>query len=995
MNGCLWNCRSAFYKLPFISQLFSDKELDFLMLSETWHAKSMPGKLDVFNATFLDYTKAEDLDVAILSKARGSGKRGGGVAFIFQASLNFTIYAIDLAEPTSFEYLSCKRKGVSPVVIVVIYRPPSVSFVTFLLEFERLLLALSDMTHPWIIAGDFNIKITDDTNHNTISFGNLISDYNCGLGLPNQPTHSGGNTLDFAVFSEDMSSRCSSLSVDNNESPSDHFPVLFKVDHPSTHSAGSYEYRKLQWYRNIRAIDAGNFKLDLHNKLSPLLENNESRFSSYLQEYNNLLTSVLDDHAPLLSSLQSDPRPPWIDHEYRSARALRNRLKNSSNRSAYNAQRRLCGRLITQKRQAYNSNLINSATDQGELFKVVNKIVGKDIHRGTLPSCNDNTVLADKFNDFFIKKVLKTRQTIPSVTKDPLLDYGADASLPFSGCELDHFVPTSCSELESIIRDHGVKTGPGDPFPPCLIKKHLSVLLPHFVNLVNLSLSDVSCDGIKEAHVVPILKSLQLDADEFKSYRPVSLLSFVSKLVERVVHKRINDHLSENNLSCPTQYGYKKDHSCETLLVKLMDDIMIGVDNKSGVVVLIVDLSAAFDTVDHDVLIKILRSKYHISGNALAWIKSFLSGRSQSVKIGDSLSGTLSVLYGVPQGSILGPLLFNLYCASIDHAFKSAGFDSMGYADDNLGLRCFPAFSSLSTLLSVVPNCIQSVNDWADAHFLKLNREKTQLMVFGDSQFRKTFQFDSFRCNLGSRIPISGSVKLLGFHIDSDLKFGEHVSSIVSSINYALRNLRPVRKFLSRKDAETIIHALITSKLDQCNSLLIGVSRQNLAKLQVAQNSALRYVLKLNPRSPVSRYYKELHWLTVEKRIYFKFLVVIFKSLNNRAPDQLVEKLKISSPIDMILDESVFRPTSAIGRGAFSYLAPRYWNGLPRDLRVIPLLTQFKACLKTYLYEHFQSYKHGVNPYTSVSISQQPGFSDSTGPDLVYGFEGTLDDLEL
>ena len=102
-----------------------------------------------------------------------------------------------------------------------------------------------------------------------------------------------------------------------------------------------------------------------------------------------------------------------------------------------------------------------------------------------------------------------------------------------------------------------------------------------------------------------------------------------------------------------------------------------------------------------------------------------MSGRSQSVKIGDTLSGTLSVLYGVPQGSILGPLLFNLYCASIDHAFKSAGFDSMGYADDNLGLRYFPAFSSLSTLLSVVPNCIQSVNDWADAHFLKLNREKT------------------------------------------------------------------------------------------------------------------------------------------------------------------------------------------------------------------------------------------------------------------------------
>ena len=418
------------------------------MLSETWHAKSMPGKLDVFHATFLDYAKAEDLDVALLSKARENGKRGGGIALIFQASLNFTLFTMDLAEPSSFEYLSCKLKGASAMVMVAIYRPPSVSFVTFLLEFERLLLALSDVTHSWFIAGDFNIKITDDTNHNTISFRNLIAEYNCGLGLPDQPTHSGGNTLDFAVFSDEMSSRCSSLSVDSDESPSDHFPVLFKIEHPSNNSAGSYEYRKLKWYRNIRTIDAGNFKLDLREKLAPLLENSASSFPSYLQEYNNLLSGVLDDHAPLLSSLQSEPRPPWIDHEYRSARALRNRLKNSSDRSAYNAQKRFCNRLITLKRQAHNSNLINSATDQGELFKVVNKIVGKDIHRGTLPSCNDNTVLADKFNHFFINKVVKTRQAIPSVTKDPLLDYGADPSIAFSGSELNHFEPTSCGELE-------------------------------------------------------------------------------------------------------------------------------------------------------------------------------------------------------------------------------------------------------------------------------------------------------------------------------------------------------------------------------------------------------------------------------------------------------------------------------------------------------------------------------------------------------------------
>jgi len=193
---------------------------------------------------------------------------------------------------------------------------------------------------------------------------------------------------------------------------------------------------------------------------------------------------------------------------------------------------------------------------------------------------------------------------------------------------------------------------------------------------------------------------------------------------------------------------------------------------------------------------------------------------------------------------------------------------------------------------------------------------------------------------------------------------------MVSSINFALRNLRPVRKYLKQKDAETIIHALITSKLDQCNSLLIGLSRQNIAKLQRAQNSALRYVCRIGPRTSVSNYYNELHWLTVEKRIYYKFLVVIFKCINNRAPVVLMDKIRISDPLEMTLDTSVFRPTSAIGRRAFSYLAPRLWNGLPKDFRILADLESFKSYIKTYLYENFQTYCHAVNPYTTFALSQ-------------------------
>ena len=195
-----------------------------------------------------------------------------------------------------------------------------------------------------------------------------------------------------------------------------------------------------------------------------------------------------------------------------------------------------------------------------------------------------------------------------------------------------------------MINKHGIKTSTNDPLPAFLIKENLELLLPHFCTLVNLSLSSCNFDGLKEAHVVPILKALQLDNELFKNFRPVSLLSFISKLTERVVHTRINFYLSENDLHVPSQFGYKRHHSCETFLLKLIDDILVTIDSKLGVVVLIINLSAAFDTVDHSILLHILQSKFHITDSALSWLKSFLSGRIQQTLMGERSSPSQGII---------------------------------------------------------------------------------------------------------------------------------------------------------------------------------------------------------------------------------------------------------------------------------------------------------------------------------------------------------------
>ena len=179
-----------------------------------------------------------------------------------------------------------------------------------------------------------------------------------------------------------------------------------------------------------------------------------------------------------------------------------------------------------------------------------------------------------------------------------------------------------------------------------------------------------------------------------------------------------------------------------------------------------------------------------------------------------------------------------------------------------------------------------------------------------------------------------------------------------------MKNVRSIRKFLTAEAAETLVHSIITSKLDQCNSLLFGMTGSNLNKLQRIQNFALRTVLNLHPRSHISHHFQSQHWLTVEQRIHFKLLTITFKCIHCLAPSTLADKVRVSSPLDMLLDTSLFQPSSALGKKSFSYSAPRCWNALPRSLRVIPTLDTFKPHLKHHLFTHFDSYLHSVNPYT-------------------------------
>ena len=967
----LWNTRSAIGKIPVIMQYFADSESDFMVMTETWHAVPSPGKLDTFSATIKEFAKAELLgQVSIFSRARSSSKRGGGVALVAKPdSVSFSYYNLDFDKPSSFEYMSVKCKCNSPFILIVVYRIRSVTWSTFVHEFESLLTCLNFVPLPAALCGDFNIRINLPEESQSISFCNILYEYNFSILSLHCATHCGGNILDFVILSASLQERFQAGQVDTTNTISDHFPTYFHFT-LSVSLAGNTN--SSSYYRALSEIDSDLFSIDLQDALAPLNDSPSVGFREFLDNYNQTLKTVLDCHAPLQTRPpHKKSRPGWMDAEYVQARALRKRLQKLPDKTQYNIQNRYCSRLALTKWETYNNSLISTLAggNQKQFYSVLRKLVGKDLNRCNFPSHEDPVALANTFNSFFVSKVESIRASLPATQIPSIADFDSTPS----ASDLLSLSPTDATELLEIISEHGVKTNPDDPLPSFLLAKYLDILLPHLVTLVNLSLSESCCDGIKEAYVVPILKSLNLDQDVLKNYRPVSLLTFVSKLAERVVHKRITQHLDDNNLNNPAQYGYKKHHGCESLLLKLIDDILVAVDNRSGVIVLFIDLSAAFDTVDHSILLNILYKKFRIKGSALQWIRSFLSNRVQRVKVGNSVSDAVVITFGVPQGSILGPLLFNLYCSSINEAFLSAGFDSIGYADDNFGIRMFPAFATPTALLQAIPDCLKALKQWTASHFLKLNSDKTQVMIFGDSQLKCQYSFTSFRNDEGDYMPITNSTKVLGVTLDCDLNFDKHVSNTVSSVNFALRNIRLVRKSMNDNAAATLVHSLVTNKLDQCNILLLGTSESNISKLQRLQNSAMRTVVNLPHRSyGISAILREHHWLPIKSRIIFKFVITVFKCLNNMAPQQLADKLLLKCPLNMILDNDLYRPKTGYGKRCFTYLAPRYWNAIPRDLRVIPDINSFKKELKFYLFDNTNNFLHRVDPYTTYSVSQ-PG----------------------
>ena len=316
----------------------------------------------------------------------------------------------------------------------------------------------------------------------------------------------------------------------------------------------------------------------------------------------------------------------------------------------------------------------------------------------------------------------------------------------------------------------------------------------------------------KVALLVPILKELNLDA-LFENFRPVDNLSFVSKSAERAVVTQLFKHCNENAPLPINQSSYRQFHSTETALVKVQNDILMSMNQREVTLLVLLHLSAAFDTVDHKIMFEILELDFGVSGSALKWMKCFLSGRKQFIQINQVLSSSFPVSWGVPQGSCLGPVLFLFYVSKLFEIINKHLPCSHGYADDTqLYLSFSPeSLTCQNEAVKAIEACIADVRAWLVSQKLKFNDFKTEFLIIGTRQQLNKIEIDSVRVGDVAIKPVE-SVRNLGAWFDKHMSMDVHVGKV-----------RQIRKFLSLESTKTLVHDFATSHLDYCNSLLAGI----------------------------------------------------------------------------------------------------------------------------------------------------------------------------
>ena len=989
-DKCNYHCSDSFNDLIKNKQSdlsiihFNSRSLTKNMDQITDYLKTLNNTFDIlaFSETWLNKNKVSSSLINIegyhFVHDDRSHKRGGGVGLFISDKLNFTVRN-DIKLPNSTEYDSLFVEINSTpknLIIGIAYRPPDSPFHPFTDHLSTTIDKINNEHKPAFICGDFNIDLLKVQSHN--STNDFINTLYTGSFYPliNKPTRvtTKSSTLIDNIFTNILDLKITPGILYNDIT--DHFPI-FQILNTNNNNKNKNKINNNN-YITKRKININNIS-SLGTELSQTDWNNVLQSDSANESYNNFIskfTDLYNKHLPKVKTKINKRKDakPWITSGIIKSIKTRNKLyktfikhPNETNKSKYVAYRNKLTHIIRISCKNHYHNKFNSyKNDIKNTWKTINEILGKN-KKEHLPTyfndnntkINDPQVIASKFNTFFA-------DIGPSLANKIHTTANFSDFLSSQFPKSIFFNPTSRKEILDIIATFKSGKSSGyDDISPTVIKQIAPFITEPLTHVFNLSLSTgVFPSALKIAKVIPIFK--KDDPHSFSNYRPISLLPCFSKILERLIYNRLDNFLSLHNILHPNQYGFRKHHSTDLALLDIYDKISSALSNHLHTIGIFLDLSKAFDTIDHSILLTKLHH-YGIRGTPLALLSDYLHNRQQFTCFDSHSSGLLPVSCGVPQGSILGPLLFLLYVNDIPNASRSLSF--VLFADDT---NIFLSHPNLQTLEHTFNTEIQKVTTWFKANKLSLNVNKTNFIHFKTNKKSSTSKINLVIDNTVIK-PVDNT-KFLGVIIDCKLNWNDHITKITNQVARSIGIIKKLRFTLPAHILFSMYNTLALPYLSYCNISWANTSQTtdinhcpwtqtNTSKINSLfklQKKALRLCTNSEYSSHTKHIFHTLNTLNIYDLNKLQTGLFMYRFENNTLPISFQDFFMKNNATHNYNTRSasqlkLIRPNLNINKYSIKYSGSKLWNSLDSELKNSKTINSFKSNYKKTLISKYNN----------------------------------------
>lgn len=880
------------------------------------------------------------------------GGRGGGVAFYVKRDLRVHFLKHPNAEIEQL-WLSVRVNGFS-LLIGTAYRPQWINTDLFIDALTETITVFAKYDYT-VLLGDFNINMLDNSDTRVYEFNQFLQ-YLDLQQVVKEPTHFsvGSSTLIDLVCTN---CKVRDVAVSNIRGSLGHGMINVGLMIKKTKIPP-----KCITYRPLKSLDLNQFDIDVlaldWDALSSL-----PTVEDMVDGFQSLLLSMLDQHAPLITKkVKFTKTLPWITNVIKYMMDLRNvaydkyrSTQSEVHKKYYKDLKALVTTSIYHEKRAYFDHYINKHIHDGKTFwrNIKEKILPCSDKSDCLPDCYDNP---NGINEHFLN--VPGDDKVSNTHSSYYEQHRYNTSLP-------PFKLSPVSELEVSGYIKAIKSNAigSDGISRDMVLLTLPRTLSIITDIVNRSiLTGVVPRQWKHALITPLPKVDH--PTDLKDLRPISILPFLSKILEKAVHTQLMKYVELSKILPSHQSGFRRGRGTVTALLDVTDNILADQDCGKGTLLALLDFSRAFDSLNITLLLAKM-SYYGFDPHTITWFASYLGERYQSVRLRKEdgsydVSNPSLLRRGVPQGSILGPLLFIIYSADLANVIRNCRYHS--YADD-VQLYISGEATEIHATSQALNDDLNAVADWSTNNALTLNPLKSKLIVFGPAKFCEKFNTDDGPAIsiLGTNIERTTEARNLGVIFDSCLRFESHVLGLIKNCFYRLKVLYKVRNLLSEKARIALCEALVLSRLNY-GDLVYGprLLCRTKRKIQRVQNACARFCFDIPPRTHVTPFLNSASMLNMESRRRLHLASLMFDVIYHKNPEYLYVKLKFScfhkqygsgAPRSVRVPLAMHTHKTVGFTGSFRYQATKCWNNIPPPLRAAKSKYTFKTQIKSALLE--------------------------------------------